>query len=257
MLIAPTLKDGLSIELQGQEVSFPYLELTAAIMKDAGADVQLDGKIIRIKEGKYNLNNYPVEADWSSASYWYEIAAINQSSALLLHGYRKDSLQGDSRIADIFLELGVETQYQDGGILLKGTGNVKRSIDLNLSGQPDLVPAITATCAALGVKARISGVAHLRYKESDRIEVLSKELGKTGAVLSFHDDILDLLPGQADEQKIPLFETHGDHRLAFCLSPLALIFNAVDIADPDVVEKSYPDFWDHLESSGLFTVEKK
>lgn len=257
MMIGPTLKGGLKIELQGDTVSFPYISLTAEIMRRCGVHVEFEENTITIREGQYQMKDFKVEPDWSSASYWYEIAALADDSDIFLQGFTKNSIQGDRVVANLFSELGVKTEFRLNGIALSGSPDFKKEVEMNLSGQPDLVPAILATCSAKGIHARITGIDHLRFKESNRIKSLDYELTKTGADINYSGGVLEFTPGEVNPSKNPEFDTHDDHRIAMCLAPLALQFDSVSLNDPRVVEKSYPEFWKDLEMSGLFIVDKK
>ena len=256
MMLGPNLKGGLKLELEGEKVSFPYVTLTAEIMKICGIDVQIENNKLSIPESDYDVPDWVVEPDWSSASYWYEFAALADDANIFLEGFRKDSLQGDRILADIFVNFGVHTEFLDKGISLTKTAQPKKDIELNLIGQPDLVPAILATGAALGVNITITGIEHLEFKESNRIESLTSELIKTGVRLRYSSGRIKLLPGAIEQSARLVFDSHDDHRITMCLAPLALRFDSVVINDPQVVEKSYPEFWSDLENSGSFTVNK-
>jgi 3-phosphoshikimate 1-carboxyvinyltransferase len=258
MMIAPYLKGGLELKLTGDIVSSSYIRLTAGIMQDCGADVRISDNNIKVNEGSYLPSAHPVEPDWSSASYWYQMAALSDDPEIFLSDFRENSLQGDHFTAQLFNWMGVHTSYSPGGITLT---RQKRSTypdqEIDFSSTPDLVPAYLAACAALGVNARLKGVGHLRFKESDRIEALGKELAKIGAQLKGEDNTIEFIPGQLDLSQEPEFDTYGDHRMAMCMAPLALKFPSVTINDPEVVEKSYPEFWSDLAKTGVFSVEKK
>jgi 3-phosphoshikimate 1-carboxyvinyltransferase len=186
------------------------------------------------------------------------MAALSDEPQIQLDGFRQNSLQGDHFTAELFAGLGVHTRYSPEGILLtRQKISQLPEAPIDFSSTPDLVPAYLATCAALGVKARLRGIGHLRYKESDRIDALGNELAKIGGQVRGEDDKITFIPGTLDLSKEPEFDTYGDHRMAMCLAPLALKFPSVTIKDPDVVQKSYPEFWSDLEKTGVFSVEKK
>ena len=256
MMIGPALPEGLVINFSSFPVSFSYIEMTAGLMKLAGADVSLTEHAVHIKPGQYKLPEYTVEPDWSSASYWYEMAAFSTEVDFFLASYQKNSLQGDSALVDIFKQLGVNTTFENNGIRLTTNKKLTELLDYDCSSCPDLVPAILTTCAALGVKAKLSGVGHLKYKESDRIEVFKTELQKIGAELKTTENSVELYPMVNKPQSKLVFDTYKDHRVAMSLAPLALMYDNVIVNEPGVVEKSYQAFWEDVKDAGALTVDK-
>jgi 3-phosphoshikimate 1-carboxyvinyltransferase len=256
MMIGPSLKDGLKMMLKGNAVSFPYIKLTAMLMQQFGVDVEVTHKTIEIPQADYEMTQFLVEPDWSSASYWYEIAALSNDVAYHLPGFLENSLQGDLYVAHLFSKLGVKTKFNPYGIVITTGNPVEDEVQVDLRAYPDLVPAFLATCAAKSVRAEVSGIDHLKHKESDRIMALARELGKTGSGLRYDDGVLKLDPGRSTSQKQLSFETYGDHRIAMCLAPLALQYESIILEDPRVVNKSYPGFWHDLVQSGQFVVDK-
>ncbi len=257
MLIAPYLENGLVIRLKQKPVSFSYIKMTASLMKQFGVNVQMEEKTISIERGNYELKEMYVEPDWSSASYWYEIVALSNDADIFLPGFVKKSVQGDSLCADLFKQLGVRTTFKKDGIRLQSTGELTTFFEFDFTDYPDLVPAVALTCAARQIPATFNGISHLKYKESDRLNSMSKELLKIGATLEKGKGSLKLIPLKSfDVKKKIAFDTHGDHRIAMCLTPLVLKFKELTINDPDVVTKSYPGFWEDIKSIGLADVEK-
>ncbi|MEJ2595884.1 MAG: 3-phosphoshikimate 1-carboxyvinyltransferase [bacterium] len=256
MMIAPRIPGGLVLHFSQKPVSFPYLKMTASLMKLYGVSCSLATNSITIPEGIYKPVPVGIEPDWSSAAFWYEMAAIHGDASIFLKGFEKESLQGDRVIADLFLRLGVETRFTDEGIRLLSTGSHADRLDHDFSDYPDLVPAVLATCAALGMKARLSGIAHLRFKESDRLAALQHELSKTGVSVQIDKDQLILEPGGKPAKGILEFETYKDHRMVMSLAPLAFQYNEVLLRDPLTVNKSYPEFWLHIQQTGRLAVDK-
>ncbi len=257
MMIAPRIPGGLVLHFSKEPVSFPYIEMTASLMKRYGVCAKMTKQSITIPEGNYKPIPVNIEPDWSSAAFWYEMAAIHGDASLFLKGFEKESIQGDRVIADIFLQLGVDTQFTNDGIHLLTTGKHTESFDYDFSDHPDLVPAVLATCAALGMKARLSGIAHLRFKESDRLDALQRELRKTGASVRIDQDKLILEPNEKAVEGLLEFDTYNDHRMVMSLAPLAFRYNEVLLHDPLTVNKSYPDFWRHVQQTGRLAVDKK
>jgi len=257
MLIGPCLKNGLEITMTGHVVSFPYIEMTCRLMHEFGIDCQIKKNVITIPHNTYQPKNMEVEPDWSSASYWYEIVALADKAEVVLPGFKKESIQGDRACADIYDQLGVHTDFSSQGIILSKKPVEANALEFDFTGFPDLVPAVMATCAAKKIPAEFKGVGHLRYKESDRIEGLTRELAKVGASFKTSGDIVQMIPGnEIPKNREIIFETCADHRLAMALAPLVLKLDQVSIDNPEVVEKSYPGFWEDLQNTGLCTVEK-
>ncbi|NOX87117.1 MAG: 3-phosphoshikimate 1-carboxyvinyltransferase [Chlorobi bacterium] len=257
MLIGPCMSGGLQISLHGKKVSFPYVEMTRRLMNEFGIECRSSAHEITVPYGFYEPREMYVEPDWSSASYWYQMVALSDEAEIALPGFKKESVQGDRVCAGIFDKLGVETEYRRNGIILRKKENTEGELSLDLSGSPDLVPAVMVTCAAKKIPATFKGVGHLRFKESDRIESLSRELAKMGAKVTATGGTVRMTPGNElpGTGKI-VFETYKDHRLAMALAPLVLELGQLTIEDPDVVEKSYPAFWKDIRNIGLCTVEK-
>lgn len=253
MLIAPHLPHGLRILLKGNIVSQSYIRMTAELMRNFGITVHVDDKIIEVKPGAYSIKPFRVESDWSSASFWYQMVAFLPQAEVLLPGLQKESLQGDRFLAEVFATLGVKTEFLEGSIFISHHGKPEQQIDFDFTDAPDIVPSVMTTCAALGVKAKFRGIEHLRIKESDRIATMQQELGKIGTHITREKDGYLLIPG--DTQTSLSFDSHGDHRLAMCLAPLALKFDKVEILNPEVVNKSYPNYWDDLKNTGIFDLE--
>ena len=257
MLIAPYLPGGLTIRLQAEPVSSAYIDMTATLMRNFGAEVFMADKEVSVKEGSYRVEKVRVESDWSAAAFWYQMVAFQPGAGVFLPGLAENSVQGDRFLTVVFDKLGVASRFVNGGLALSHTGKCAGSIDFDFTHAPDIVPSVMVACAALGVEAHFSGIEHLRIKESDRISSMQKELGKAGTQIVNENGGYRLIPGKGPSDGQPLvFESHGDHRMAMSLAPLALKWGRLSVRNPEVVRKSYPDFWDELEKTGVFSLER-
>lgn len=255
MLIAPLLENGLTIKYVTNPVSMPYIEMTQKIMQKFGAHINMTNVQVTILQGNYEFHPCTVEPDWSSVSYWYQCVALSNKAELFLPGYNKNSLQGDSRIANIFEELGVRTEYKSDGIKLSNTGNVTSFLSYDFNGSPDIVPTVMATCAALKVDAEFLNIDHLEHKESNRIESMRTELDKLGCALSKQGSCYNLKTVGKPKENL-VFNTYNDHRIAMCLAPLVLVYGSICIENPEIVNKSYPSFWDDFKKLNFAQLEK-
>jgi 3-phosphoshikimate 1-carboxyvinyltransferase len=255
LLIAPTLEEGLKIQLKGEVFSRSYIEMTLKLMHEFGIEHEWNGNIISISHQLYKPKDITVEADWSAASYWYEMAALADEVDLTLTGLNINSIQGDSVIAEILKSFGLETEYKKNKIrITKKTIPLPEKFIFNVQSCPDLLQTLAVTCAALGVEAEFSGIKNLRIKETDRLQALQNELEKIGSEIKISNDQLSIFNSQL---RIPdsILQTYNDHRMAMSLAPLALKLGEVEIDNPEVVKKSYPDFWSDLKKVG-FEVEQ-
>ena len=262
LMIGPTLEQGLTLELEGEVISRPYIDMTLAIMRQYGAKAEWTGeKEIRVEPVPYEPIPYYVESDWSAASYWYEMVALSadEEASVVLPGLFEDSLQGDAAVAKMFEPLGVETVMEQGRVLIRKSGRRAETCEWNMLAQPDLAQTIVVTCCMKGVHFRISGLQTLRIKETDRIAALQKELLKYGFVLTAEgDDVLQWKGEMSGQPVVPehvSIDTYDDHRMAMAFAPIALVRGSVVINNPEVVSKSYPSFWEDMRSAG-FNIEK-
>ena len=254
LLIASCLPKGLVLTLEGEIASRPYIEMTLKIMQYFNVNSVWEGATITIQPQEYVAKDYTIEADWSAASYWFEMAAMAEEVDLTLTGLHQTSLQGDAAIVGIMKSFGVDTRFIEGGLVLtKKRGSVAHpNFSYDFSDCPDIAQTIAVTAAALHVNATLSGLASLKIKETDRIAALSAELFKISkhAKEEFLNSLMVQASGALDQQP-PAIATYEDHRMAMAFAPLALVLNYVDIEEPQVVEKSYPAFWDDLRSVGF------
>jgi len=249
LLVAPSLKEGLKLHLTGTRVSEPYIDMTVKLMAEFGIKIEKTHDSIAIQPQQYNVKDIEVEADWSSAAFFYEMAAIADNCELHLKGLKKNSIQGDKIIADLMYYFRVDTVFTNEDVkLTKGKEHIPK-LRFNFSSYPDLVPSILVTCAVTGVKADIWGIEHLRLKETDRIGALQTELAKTGVRFYKQEDIF-VCEGKMRPAHY-LVNTYNDHRIAMAFAPLALQFGRIDIENTNVITKSFPQFWDELKSIGF------
>lgn len=249
LLIAPSLKNGLELELIGKITSIPYIKMTLGLLSQIGAENSFEGNVITVlPKTKVSPTVLTVESDWSSASYYYSIMALSDvGSEIRLSAYKKDSLQGDSVLSEIYTDFGVETSFSDNHILLKKTSDCQLpAANCELSNAPDIAQTIAVTCFGLGIGCHLTGLHTLKIKETDRLEALHTELTKLGADISVTDKALILLPSTTIKKDVAI-DTYNDHRMAMAFAPLALKASLI-INDAEVVSKSYPDFWEDLKN---------
>ena len=258
MMIAPMISGGLTIEVEGDMISRPYVEMTAAMMRNFGATVDVTDSHIRISGGGYRDVDYAVESDWSAASYWYEIKAVAPQVDIILKGLFADSLQGDSRVAEIYRRMGVTTSFTPIGVVLGYDESLRQKrLDIDLSGQPDLAQTIVVTACLLGMPFEVSGLKTLRIKETDRIAALCSQLRKLGYMVeAVGDEILRSDGKHIAIDETPRIETFDDHRMAMSFAPAAMVIPELMVLDSGVVSKSYPDYWNHLRNAGFVMCEE-
>lgn len=255
MLIAPCLPDGLTIKLEGDIVSVPYINLTLNIIRDFGIESSFNGNEIRIENGNYNVIPYTVESDWSAVSYWYEMLALSEGGEVKIEGLKKNSYQGDAQQIAIWEKLGVKTIYNKRGMFIKHTGERVKKLNYNFVDMPDLAQTFAVACAGLKIPFHFTGLDTLKIKETDRINALIVELGKFGYKLYEPEEGSLAWDGEIVEFNDSVeIETYNDHRMALAFAPLALISDEIKIKDPDVVKKSYPGYWNDIQKMG-FLVE--
>ena len=247
MMIAPYMQNGLKIMLEGNVISVPYIRMTMQMMKEFGVDVLFEDNTIDVKPQIYKPIHYKVESDWSAASYWLEILSITEKGQILLEGLNKNSYQGDSKVAELFEQLGVKTEYKSEGILLTPSGNYVPTFEYDFVDQPDLAQTFAVTCCLKGIAFHFKGVQSLKIKETNRIAALINELAKLGFVLlEPAEGELAWSRERCKQEEDVRIATYEDHRMAMAFAPAALVM-PVSIEEPQVVSKSYPDFWNDIE----------
>ena len=250
MMIAPYMKQGLEIVLEGKIISKPYIEMTKNLMKEFGAKVKFENNRIIIPQQVYQPIHYEVESDWTAASYWYEALSIAGKGEIFLEGLNENSYQGDSKVAQLFEMLGVSTQYLSEGILLTPTGKYIRKFEYDFTDQPDLAQTFAVTCCLLNIPFHFQGLESLKIKETNRIAALINELEKLDYILQEPKEGELIWSGEkksilSKEQPISI-STYEDHRMAMAFAPVSFIM-PITIENAEVVSKSYPHFWEDFE----------
>ena len=261
LMIGPVLPKGIEIELATNIVSKPYIEMTLNLMTHFGIQYQWEGNLISVPHQNYQGKSYKVEADWSAASYYYSMAAFSNDLALQLDGVWKDSVQGDAVLSEMMTSFGVQSTFNHLGVLLtKNRSPLPHTFEWDFIRCPDIAQTIAVVCAGLGIPGSFTGLETLKIKETDRILALQNELAKVDVDFSFLKDLSSAtekeyfgVSGQAKVQS-PVFETYEDHRMAMAFAPLAML-GPIEVEEPMVVVKSYPKFWEDLETLG-FIVER-
>lgn len=248
LMVAPTMTKGLTIHLQGEVISQPYIQMTLKLMENFGVKVNWDGNTIKIYPESYRPVPFVVESDWSAASYWYEIVALSDQAEVELLGLFRDSAQGDSKVAELFQDLGVSTEFTDRGVILRKTEIRTKKMFHNFINEPDLAQTFVVTCCMLNISFLFAGLQSLKIKETDRIEALKAEMKKLGYVINDRENSFMEWNGERCEAETqPVITTYEDHRMAMAFAPAAIRLNELRIAEPQVVTKSYPTFWEDLD----------
>ena len=278
MMIAPLMENGLEMKLVNKVNSRPYLDMTVSLMRRFGVAVLWRGAGIKILPQPYKApSSYVVEKDWSAASYWYELASLYREARIRLSGLKPESLQGDARVQAWFSQLGVLTEFDNDGCMLFSMPTRCEFFDEDLSQYPDMAQTLAVTLALKGIPFRLRGLESLRIKETDRLAALVNEMDKLGFDLKIQgNDLLWRQKWVHPCQQTLRIDTYQDHRMAMAFAPVAaclgdsgranssdinaspylreqttIIDNQLIINNPDVISKSYPDFWQHLSAAGF------
>lgn len=250
MMIAPYMQNGLTITLEGNVISKPYIQMTQKMMEDFGVKLEFSENIIEIKAQNYRPIRYRVESDWSAASYWYEILTFVEVGIIRLNGLNKNSLQGDSEVAEIFQNFGIETEYFENYVELSKNPTFQAQnlsiFEYDFTNVPDLAQTVVVTSCLMNRPFHFKGLQSLKIKETNRVAALINELKKLGFVLTEPEEGELVWNGEkciADE--MPSIATYEDHRMAMSFAPAAL-FSPLKIENPEVVSKSYPSFWSDI-----------
>lgn len=248
LLIAPSLDQGLILEFKGKITSIPYIKMTLGLLCEIGIESNWEGNTIVVKPLNEIKNSViTVESDWSSASYYYSLAALSPEATITLNSYKKASLQGDAVLAKIYQHFGVKTVFKNESITLIKENTTKQllPLSLDLKNAPDIAQTIAVTCFGLGISCDLSGLHTLKIKETDRLVALKNELEKLGGEVEITDKSLHLKASKIIRENI-LISTYHDHRMAMAFAPLILKTTLL-IEDAEVVSKSYPDYWNDIE----------
>ena len=257
MMLGVSINQGLKIKLSTKITSLPYIHMTKKIIERIGGIVDIKPDEIIIKQLVSNkIPDQIVESDWSSASYFYSLVALSDSSDITLSSFFNNSIQGDSRIVDIYKQFGVETKFLNDKIYLKKNNiDLPDSISINLRDNPDLAQTIVVTCLGLGVNCKLEGLHTLKLKETDRLLALKREIEKFEVdCVTISNQSITLKNNSKLKSGVSI-NTYDDHRMAMSFAPLSMI-NPIIIINPEVVSKSYLNFWNDLESLG-FKISQK
>ena len=256
LMVSPLARRQVSLRVEGELVSRPYLDLTVQCMRDFGAKVLIYDKTddgqprFEVIPGRgYLARDFVVEGDASAASYFYAAAAIS-GGTVRVEGVGKESRQGDLRCVEVLAEMGCRVNKEENAVMV--TGGILRGVDCNCSDIPDTVPTLAVVGMFARGRTRLRGVAHLRHKESDRIAALASELGRLGGTVRELKDGLEIDGTSGTDVELHGADVHpwGDHRIAMALSIAGLLVPGVAIKEPQVVNKSYPGFFQALASLG-------
>ena len=258
MMIAPPI-GGIEIELTGDIVSAPYIDMTLAMMRHWGVNGHWHGNTISVPAGTYNAIDLNIEADWSAASYWMALQALLPDSRISLTGLQPDSWQGDSRMLTFMQQMGMRAQWAQNGALSLDMANAACcccSTFADLNGTPDLAPTMIVMLCLMGRPFRITGLSTLVIKESNRIEALQQELSKLGYCIQIEgNDAVSWHFQSCAPQSQPCIDTHGDHRIAMAMALASARWQGIVMSNAQVVGKSYPTYWKDLSHSG-FIIEQ-
>ena len=252
LLIAPTLKKGLSLSLKGEVLSKPYIKMTLDIMRYFGIQSSWTNNTIEVEPQNYVSKDLKVESDWSALAFILQAMSIAKSAQVSISGLSKDSWQGDSYVLNLFEKFGLQYEFKDEKLYLK---KLKKGLNcdynVNLIDTSDLAQAYCCTLSALSKSAKIKGLNNLKLKESHRLKALHMELNKIGQNNRYSKGTIQL-ESSVLHTPTESFDSHNDHRMAMCLAPFALLFD-IKIKNVEVVNKSYPSYWEDLKKMG-FTI---
>lgn len=247
LMIAPAIENGLTIEITSKVLSKPYIGMTLDLMSEFGIESSWENNLIKVEEQDYLGKNIKVENDWSAASFWYSFLALSKSGEIKIPNLYASSVQGDSVLSNIYSKLGIKTEFNESSIILSKTKTIAKEIELDLSNYPDLALPIIVTCCGLGIKTNLKGLESLKIKESNRLECIKKELKKFNVISYISDSSIKIKENQNILQPTSTIESHNDHRIAMSIAPLCMKVDSIKFADKEVVNKSYPKFWEDFD----------
>jgi len=251
LLVAPKLENGIELTLVGEITSIPYIKMTLTLLNDLNIQTSFEGNVIKVyPKQEVESKVMTVESDWSSASYFFSLAALSNEASISLTSYKETSLQGDSALVQLYSEMGIESKFENNQLTLNKKSNFTlNDVTFDLNNTPDIAQTIVVTCLGLGIGCHLTGLHTLKIKETDRLEALQIELTKLGANISVTNDSLTLVATKHINSNVEI-ATYNDHRMAMAFAPLALRVPII-IENAEVVSKSYPDFWKDLENLGF------
>jgi 5-enolpyruvylshikimate-3-phosphate synthase len=258
LMVAPMMDEGLTVRFEGEPVSLPYILMTVGMMEQRGIKVDREPLRIKVEKGSYRPFDQQPEGDWSAAAFWYEISALT-AGWITVTNLKEKTLQGDKAAMRLFECLGVntvESEELQGGLELSPSPEIYGRIDVDLTDNPDLAPALAVTCCLIGVPFKLTGLKSLGVKECDRLTALCEEKDKIGRVVEkIRDYGLEWDGKSHPVVEMPEFSSHNDHRIAMALAPVAVYVPGVVIDGCEAVSKSYPDYWRQLQKIG-FRIEE-
>ena len=247
LMVAPTIENGLTLEITSKVLSKPYITLTLDLMSEFGIEYTWENNLIKVEQQNYLAKNIKVENDWSAASFWYSFLALSKSGEIKIPDLYANSIQGDSVLPSIYSKLGVKTEFNEDSIVLYETKNIAKEIELDLSNHPDLALPIIVTCCGLGIKAHLMGLESLKIKESNRLESIKKELRKFNISCEIDSSSIKIKESQNIVKPKSTIECHNDHRIAMSIAPLSMKVGSIKFDNKNVVNKSYPKFWEDFD----------
>ena len=250
LMIAPFLKNGLDLHLIGSIISAPYIQMTLELMNYHGIKSSWKENLIKVFPGEYIHRPFQVESDWSSISYLFETIALSDNGKIYIEKVDLKSIQGDKKVCELFTSFGVIYSIENCTLCIyKDDSFTKPSfLEFDCSSCPDLAQTIAATASGLGIHTKIKGLSNLPFKETDRLKSIKQELEKTGVKVKIEGQkSLEIFPSESFFPSEIIFESHGDHRMAMSLAPLALKIKSIWIENAQVVIKSYPNYWEDLK----------
>lgn len=258
LMVGPLMEHGLDLKMTAEPVSLPYILMTLAMMERRGIEAEREPLRIVVPKGSYAAVEPESEGDWSAASYWYELTGI-LSCWLTLKGLKEKSLQGDARARELFGELGVVTEPSEetpDALDLQPSPEVFGRLTLNLADNPDLAPALAVAACMMGVPFHFTGLGNLAVKECDRLAALQTEIARIGMRLDRPSaSELEWDGNRRPITELPVFDTYGDHRMAMALAPVSCFVPGIVVRGAECVAKSYPAYWEHLQSLGFILKE--
>jgi len=258
LLIAPSLKNGLNLYLDGKITSIPYIEMTLALLNEVGIKTSFESNKIKVfPYEEHNSKTFIVESDWSSASYFYSIVSLSSvGTKINISSYKENSLQGDAILSEIYNNLGVSSKFNNSVLTIeKVSDDLPKSLDLDLSNTPDIAQTIAVSCLGLQINCNLTGLHTLKIKETDRLLALKNEIKKLGTSIEISNNSLEINSPKPLLKNVEI-KTYNDHRMAMSFAPLMLRTD-IFINDANVVSKSYPNFWNDLKKLGLKLTVKK
>ena len=231
LLIAPNLKNGLILKIKGKLVSKPYVLMTLKLMGEFGINWTWNKDVITILKQEYVAKKYTVESDWSAATFWFQSASLSDNCNIKLNRLAENSIQGDKKVRIFFKDLGVDSVFKNGNLILTKNKRVSPSETYNLIETPDIYQSLKCTLFALKKGSEFTGIQTLKNKETDRITAVENELLKLNTP--------------------KIIETYNDHRMAMSFATLSLKFGELQISNPGVISKSYPNYWKDLKKGGF------